>query len=168
MILSQTSCLFRRYDLNLRRQPWNHSRLELALPCCRRIVVAPRSIHSLALLLALGSLTVQKRSTGAFLLVRPTTLAPCGAGELSDHKIKTITKNRKSRIDQGLFGFFWSDVTSSATPIRPELAAHNRGTPKARQARFGEPPTTPLCFAKGVVSTAKFKTCIKTKIKPSG
>ena len=49
-------------------------RLELALPLCRRIVVAPRSIHSLALLLALGSLTAQKRSAGAFWLVRPTTL----------------------------------------------------------------------------------------------
>ena len=49
-------------------------RLELALPLCRRIVVAPRSIHSLARLFALGSLTAPKRSAGAFLLARPTPL----------------------------------------------------------------------------------------------
>ena len=49
-------------------------RLELALPLCRRIVVAPRSIHSLARRLALGSLAARKRSAGAFSLARPTPL----------------------------------------------------------------------------------------------
>ena len=35
---------------------------------------------------------------------------------------------------------------------RLELAAHNRGTPKARVARFGEPPTTPRSFCTKVLS----------------